>query len=323
MSLLTAVSLIATTLPAVSATNLQDVQATSEPRLRFRIAVNQGKWEQLRFEGRSFEDRDLIRGLQAMIIDKLIKTGWFEVLDREATVREGVLDEKQIDAERRRELELKGREVLSRSTIVGADYMITPELLEFAATSKKGGGVRLGPLDTRKTESVCKVNLAMRISSVETTSIIASATGIAEKKQAGGNLGIDFGGAGFSSETWASGLASKAFEEAISTAVDSLVQEFAKFPWQAIVAQVTEKTGQIVINKGMSAGVREGMVFDVMELGEPVIDPATGNQIAPGEETKIASVKVTRVLPAAAFCEIVSGNALTIERGDLVRLPKK
>ena len=275
------------------------------------------------YDGRRIDNQDVIRSIQALIIDKLVKTGWFEVMEREATAGKGVRDEKDIDAERRRELEQKGREIPGRSVVVAADYIITPELLEFTATSKKGGGVRLGPVDTRKTENTCKVNMALRIASTETTSIIASASGTADKKESGSSLGVSIGGAGVKTEDWNAGLASKAFEDAIGKCIENLVKEFAKFPWQAVVAQVTEKSGQVVINKGLSAGVAVGMTFDVMEVGEPVIDPSTGNQIAPGEETKIGTVKVVRVLPQAAFCEVVTGKASSIQRGYLVRVPSK
>lgn len=289
-----------------------------QPKLRFKVAVNQGKWERLQYENYKV-DQDVIRGIQAQIVDRMVKSGWFEVMEREATAMDAAAQEKRIDQESKQELAAQGRTTATRASTAVAEYIITPELMEFAMASRKSGGFSLGPISAGGSSTTAKVNLALRISSSATSSVIGSAMGLADKKESGNRLGLNLGILSIGGEQWNSSLASKAFEEAINKCVDDLIRQFAIFPWHATVAQVTEKTQQVVINRGSSAGVAEGMEFDVMELGEAVYDPDTGNEIAKGEETKVARVRVVRVLPGAAFCEVIEGQPSTVKKGFIVR----
>ena len=285
-------------------------------RLKFRIAINQGKWEKLQYSGVNLQNREVLQSLQSQIITRLTKSGWFEVLEREDSAWASTSNEVEKDKERRDQSSIA---LPKRNPLVSADFIITPELVEFSASSKKDNRGSFGGINFGKTESRCSLSLNMRISSTETTAVFATATGSAEKKESGDTLGVKIAGVQSESSSLGSGLISKTFDEALGKIVDDLISQVSKLPWQATVAAITEETKQVVLNKGFASGVAVGMIFDLMKVGKPIIDPVTGVSIAPGEEIKVGSVKVVRVLANAAFCEY-SGNQ-SPKTGQLVRLP--
>lgn len=77
--------------------------------------------------------------------------------------------------------------------------------------------------------------------------------------------------------------------------------------------------GHIYFNRGASAGVEDGIVYEVMRVGEEMIDPDTGKSLG-RKEKRVGEVRVIDVQQARSKAKIISGTA---EQGDLLRNPRK
>jgi curli biogenesis system outer membrane secretion channel CsgG len=299
---------------------MSQAQEAPAPKLKFRICVNQGKWESLKWENYSI-DNDAVRSMQAKIIDKLQKTGMFEILERERGSEDQRRGEDALAAERDARNKEQGRAAMPlRELAVPADFIITPEIVGFNVTSRKGNSLNLGGLaqavglggivqgaSTSSGTVKATAELAFRISNAETTSILDSASGKGEVEQKNSRLDASIFGAGIGQEQFAATPVSKAIEQAIDKAVESMIGRMSKMPWKAMVAAVSQKTGRITINRGSASGIAEGMEFAIYDADEGGVDPETNLPI-PGDETMIGKIKIVRVEPGFAFAEVVQGT---------------
>jgi curli biogenesis system outer membrane secretion channel CsgG len=78
--------------------------------------------------------------------------------------------------------------------------------------------------------------------------------------------------------------------------------------------------GGVVLNEG-TGRVDEGDEFEVFAVGERLKDPDTGVEIG-RQETWAATIKVTRVLPKAAYAAVVKQAAARILVGAICRKPR-
>lgn len=75
--------------------------------------------------------------------------------------------------------------------------------------------------------------------------------------------------------------------------------------------------GSLVLNSGGET-VKRGQYFDVFSLGEKFIDPVTKESLG-HDEMKVATVKVTKVLPKFAYVSVVKGNTSEIKNNSIAR----
>lgn len=288
-------------------------------KLRLRIAVNQGKWERLQYQNTTIGN-DEVRALQSLIIDKLQKTGQFEVMERESTALDANDQEAAFDRARRDNLGERAEGMKRREVTIPADYIITPEIVSFDITSSRNDSIGL-PLPISfggsKTEDTLK--LAFRISSAETSSIIATATGSASRTTKSFDINACFGGFVFGHGDMKQGLVGDTLAAAIDNTINDLLHEVSQLRWRARIADIDEDSGAIVLNRGESSGLRPGMVLDVYKLGKKIVDEQTGDVISEGKETKVGTIEVTEVEAKAAFCKILSGHGLV--KGCVARPP--
>jgi hypothetical protein len=76
-------------------------------------------------------------------------------------------------------------------------------------------------------------------------------------------------------------------------------------------------SGSLVLNSGGST-VKKGEYYDVFKLGEKFVDPVTNESLG-REEIKVATVKVTKVLPKLAYISVVKGSADDIGKQSIAR----
>ena len=82
-------------------------------------------------------------------------------------------------------------------------------------------------------------------------------------------------------------------------------------------ARVLAKRGSVVtINRNDESGIEVGQVWEVMILGEDLVDPDTGDVTR--EEVFVGTVKVTRVSPQNSQAQVLEDTG--IDKGAVVRL---
>jgi curli biogenesis system outer membrane secretion channel CsgG len=85
-------------------------------------------------------------------------------------------------------------------------------------------------------------------------------------------------------------------------------------------AKVAAKLGtQITINRGEGAGVSIGQVWSVFALGEPIVDPDTGEKLG-GNEAEVGQFKIVRITAKLSYGEATEDNGIAI--GNIAR-PKQ
>nr|VVV05748.1 hypothetical protein AW0309160_03231 [Aliivibrio wodanis] len=80
---------------------------------------------------------------------------------------------------------------------------------------------------------------------------------------------------------------------------------------------IVSKDGSIMLNSGGKT-VKTGEYYDLFRLGDKIIDPITKESLG-YNETKIATVKVSRVLPKLSYVQVVKGDAYLIKSNFIAR----
>ncbi|MEX3071962.1 hypothetical protein AB3Y13_09240 [Vibrio alginolyticus] len=75
--------------------------------------------------------------------------------------------------------------------------------------------------------------------------------------------------------------------------------------------------GSLVLNSGGST-VKVGQYLDVFHLGEKFVDPVTKESLG-RDEIKVATVKVTKVLPKIAYLSVVKGEFSAVKNHSIAR----
>ena len=282
--------------------------STSEPRLRLRIAVDQFKWGEIRDDYNL--PRDVKEGMNALLMDKLRESGYFQVMEREATaVKQGQV-ETQLDEKKRAQQPKNTRFVASaRQTLTPASYIITPTVTGLQTSKRGGGGVRIGGIDFGDRSLEVMLSLNIRISDAQTGEILESATAEGKQKTKSSDLGIRLPGVrdyGKSDEK--STPFSQVVEKALDTAVQKIIKRLGNEPWSALVAKQDKNTGRVILATGTDAGLSIGMELAVYKAGDATIHPETGDYLTPGDEVQIGRVRIVRLDRNIAFCDVLEGK---------------
>jgi curli biogenesis system outer membrane secretion channel CsgG len=82
----------------------------------------------------------------------------------------------------------------------------------------------------------------------------------------------------------------------------------------------TSADGVVYLNRGLDAGIKEGMMYQVMRAGEALIDPDTGQSFG-SAESKIATITISSVEARRSRAQLESGD--DPKSGDILRIIKK
>lgn len=296
------------------------VSALSSPRLRYRIVVDQGKWDEIRSQQWNLPP-EVGAGIQAQLVDKLQKSGYFIVMEREATAQQQASAEDAIDATKRASLPPGAAAALpARQQRTVGNYVITPSVVGFVPTGGGGNGISFGGLSFGGKKAESSVTLSIRISDAQTSEIIDTQMAVGKAQAKSSGIGLNLAGANFTNEQFQASPAGQAVDLALDDAVAKIVARLSKEPWTALVAAQDKTTNRVIINAGNLSGVDIGQVFDVYRAGQPVLDPDTGEKISNGDEVKIGRIKVARVERNASYADILDGQ--DFQAHDIIRLPK-
>ena len=292
--------------------------APAQLHLRYRIVIDQGSWGAIKTD-QWYLPVQIQDGLQAQLIDKLIKSGDFVVLDRQASTVTQEHNEDAIDAAKRDSLPA-GSALAPRVQRTAGAYIITPTVIGFSQTTASNKGIDFRTFSLEGTKLISSVTLNIRISDAQTGSIIDSQTSVGTASVKEKSAAVHWNGDTISQQDFAASPAGQATDSALDIAIGKIAGRLAQEPWKAVVAKQDETTGRVIITAGGVSGVVVGDVFDVYRAGQPVTDPDTGDIISQGDEIKIGRVRVARVDDNASYCDIIEGNAFQVH--DIVRPAK-
>lgn len=285
--------------------------SAADKKLKMRIAVAPMDWS----EHESFDNYDIPVELRNAIDEKLMKklmdTGKFIVLEREAM--QALLTEKEIKTENTGQSQ-KGK-------IVPAQALIRPKLTDFDLnTHGTGGGISipgtLGNLGLGGSVSSGKVGVNVRIFDVDTSEMLAdesaTSTVTSHSFRLSGNINSVFGDIG----TYDRSPLGEATTKALDQAVDKIVNDLSNQPWSASVADWDASAKEVTINAGSDLGVEVGDTFDIYRVTKVIKDPETG-EVLGKKVSRTGSIKITSVEKKFAVGAAMEGSDFSV--GDIVK----
>jgi curli biogenesis system outer membrane secretion channel CsgG len=252
-------------------------------------------------------------GLTEMLTTALVETGRFVVLERSKIDR--VLGEQDFGASGR----VNEETAAAGGRVIGAQVLLTGGITEYSYTSSSLGGALsvLNAASAKLQQLKAMVALDIRLLDAETGEVIFSKRGSGKASAKTASADVTVGEQEFSTALASTTPLGKASREAIEKIVAAVVEELADVPWSGRIIDV--RGGRVYVNAGSEDGIEPGVVFDVYALGEPLVDPATGQTLGAPEE-RIGAIRVTEVKGRYSIAEAVTGDGFA--RNDLLRFAR-
>lgn len=188
-----------------------------------------------------------------------------------------------------------------------AQLLVKGEITHVQSSTSGGeGGLSFKGIRLGGSKDTAEINATIYIIDSETAQVKASTKVVGKAGRKGMNVGYSgsgLGGLGGDFSGFKKDNVGKATEDAVSQAVEFLVKQLDKIPWEATV--VSSKSGKVIINRGSREGVSEGQVFAVGKA-EITRDPDTGEVLDSSVE-KVAKIKATTVKEKISICEATEG----------------
>ncbi len=245
-------------------------------------------------------------GISDMLATALFKSGKFDVMER--AKMESMLEEQKLGMTGM----VTPESAAKMGKILGVQFIVVGSVNQFGQKTDKTKA-----LGIEVNTTTARVATDVRIINVETGRLLGAESGKGEETAVGGSIenadllptDVAFGSTGFD-ET----IIGKATKKCVDDLVDQFGKSFANQTLEGKIMKVSED--KVYINLGKDSGIAVGQVFDVMQKGEELIDPDTGESLG-SEDKKIGSVKVTEVKEKLALADIVDGKD-KIKQNDIV-----
>lgn len=257
-------------------------------------------------------------GLSAMLTDALVKDGRFIVVERAA------FQDIQAEQDLAQQGMATAESAVPKGKLIGASATVRGTVTQFEPRTSGGSiGIGGGGLFGRDTEgmlglsgeqAVVVINLRM----IDMTTGQVISTSKAEGRASSGTFSADAytaGGMEIGGQAFSNTPLGKAAEQAIQEAVRQIATGMEKVPWSALV--VENIGGNVYINAGADADMKEGAVLNVYRKVKELTDPATGAVIDTITD-KIGTIRIQSVREKTSVATVIDGRAPT--RGDVLKL---
>jgi len=259
---------------------------------------------------RSEGTMDLNNGLADQLTDALIQSGQFVVLERE-TLGDVIQEQDMADSDR-----FQKSKSARTGKLTSAQILVKGTITEFeTATDNSSSGISFSGFRIGGSSTSVHLGLIIRLIDSTTGQVIDSKRMEGKAKGSGMNLGVDFGGVNFGSDSFKATPLGKATQITIDKAVDFIAKKLKNVPYKGRVIKV--KGNIVYISAGKTIGTTQGAMFDVYSVGEEMIDPDTGELLGV-DEVKIGKIKVFDVQEKFSKAK-PEGDLLGIKVGDYVQ----
>jgi curli biogenesis system outer membrane secretion channel CsgG len=254
---------------------------------------------------------EFARTLTEILTTALINTGRFVVLERQQM--QAVIAEQDLNTAGRVNKETGA----AQGHIIGAQAMISGDITGYSYTQQSLGGSAFNVIKNTKVGASrvsASVTIDLRLIDAATGEVLASAKGNGSANSTGvaADL-IKEDQQVTASGTWSTPLG-QASRTAITKVVEHLVAEMPKPRWSAKVVEVRD--GVVYLNAGTDGGVLPGVVLEVYEVQEPLIDPDTGKNLGAPDKL-LGEIQIETVQAGFSTARVVSGAGFA--RNNVVR----
>ncbi len=248
------------------------------------------------------------RGASDMLTTELVKTGEFNVMERERIA--AIIKEQNLGASGRIDPTTAAR----IGKIIGVEYIITGAITEYGQSKAGIGlqGVRLGKIGYHATVDIRMIN-------ADTGQIVfADSKSHSAASYAGRAFGISAG----------ESFNEKKATEVMRAAIKNLAAKITSAPIKSSggkssaiskgsEALVADVDGNIItLNKGKNGGFKTGQKVPISRKRKVIKDPQTG-KILRIKYKKIGAIKLTEVEDSYAEGKVISGSGFNV--GDIAR----
>ena len=253
----------------------------------------------------SFENRapfplkwNLGDGMAEQLLASLVRSGRVTVVSRSALP--AVFQE--LDMQNDPRFREEGRATPGR--LKNAQYLVRGTVIDFSHVA--GGGLHFfrGLSHGSTSAQVAVVTLALSVVDIESREVVtrtfSGRAWASEVSLQAAYKDTAFGGSAFYKTPLG-----KATDAAIWDAVHWVVKEIAAERWAPRIARIAE--GRVYLNGGKDRLIRAGDEIEVVEPGEAVLDPVTGDELGREPDHIVGYLRVTDVYERYAIAEVVKG----------------
>jgi len=247
-------------------------------------------------------------GTKDILVDRLMATGRYQVVERpelDSVLRE--LHFQQSGATRQQDKAALGR-------IKNVQYLIKGTVTDFGHVSSGRGFFHGGGWDVFGGGSRAVVSLILYVVDVESGEIIACRT--VDQSVRAGDVAVKaaYGDVAFGGSAFYRTPLGRATSKVIDKAVGKITEAIAARPWEPKIALV-QTDGLVIINGGKNRGLEAGWEYEVLQAGQSIHDPDTGDVIGQQPGKTLGRVRIIRVHPTYSVGDVVSGQALDFPVG--------
>ncbi|KKK72247.1 hypothetical protein LCGC14_2905790, partial [marine sediment metagenome] len=268
----------------------------------------------MKFENRAGGPRgwNVGDGMKDVLVDRLMATRRFHVIERpelDSVMAELRLQNSGVTRSQRRSAlgRLKNVQYLVKGTITDFGHVSTRS--SFFA----GGGWNIFGGGTRAV-----MGLTMYVVDVESGEIICSKSIEESVKAKDLSAKATYRGVAFGGTVFYRTPLGKATRKVIGKAVKQICRSIAGMPWEPKIALV-QPDGTVIINGGKDRKVRPGAEYIVYEVGDPIVDPDTGDTIGTQPGPQRGRLRVIKVHPRYSVAAILTGQRSELRIGQHCR----
>lgn len=243
-----------------------------------------------------------------VMTDILNQTGQFIVLG-ETDMRDEAMIEQDLGASGRT---AQGSKTAATGQLTPAQLLVKGAITHVEGPTQGGsGGIRVRGFRVGGGGAKAEVNATIYMIDSTTGQVVASTSVVGTSKKRSGRFGYSGAGWGGDIGGFKKDNTAKAIEDAVSQAVDWMVEELPSVQWSGTVA--TRQGDKVYINRGTREGVSSGTTLSV---GESMVirDPDTG-EVLDESVREVARIRCDTVKEKLSICSVVSGDAAAIEKG--------
>jgi curli biogenesis system outer membrane secretion channel CsgG len=236
-------------------------------------------------------------GLKDMLVDRLVATGRYHVVERQEL--DSVL--RELELQKGGHTRAEGRAALGR--LKNVQYLIKGTVTDFGHVSSHRSGNGAGAAGVGGGSGKAVMSIILYVVDVESGEIICSKR--LEKSVTAKDVSVQaaykdvsLGGTAFTQTPLG-----RATTAVVERAVYEITQSIASRPWAAKIAMVQADGGLVVVNGGSDRGLLGGHEFDVYEDARPITDPDSGDLLGHATTRRIGRIKVNEVRDRLAVAD--------------------
>jgi len=254
--------------------------------------------------------------LTIMLESALADTGRFVIVERQ--MLKDIIAEQDLAASGRA---ARAGKVAQTGMIRPARYLATGAVTEVSESQSGGsGGIGIGGFRIGGGRSEAQIAVIVKLIDTTTGEVVAKERVVGKAGRTNLNLGIRVRGVSTDLGGFTKTPLGQAAQDCINQAAAVIAKKMEEFPFEGSVVKVGED-GRVIINRGEQFGVQPGLELLLVQPGELLLDPDTGEVLEREAGKTLGRIKVARVSEKISYCDVLEGEK-NPKPGTTVQVPR-